>query len=102
MTLPTTHLYLGFPLNNSNLALLEKTDLSLRALFIDSGEEYLQQIYFEGRHYLGKSVGDQVSLSQLRLYEVNIYSLLTKLFPHYSCQSTPLKLFSVVAESIQK
>lgn len=81
MTLPTTQLYLGFPLNNTYLGLLDKTDASLRALFIDSGEEYLQSIQLEGRHYLGKAVGGQVSLSQLRLYEVNIYSLLTKLFP---------------------
>lgn len=102
MTLPTVHLYLGFPLNERYAALLNGADPSLRALFINSGDEYLQEITFDGRQYLGKTVGAKVSLAQLRLFEVNIYSLLAKLFPNHSCQSIPLKLFSAVLEPIHK
>lgn len=94
MTLPTAQLYLGCPLNDHYETLLSKLDPSLRNLFINSSDEYLQEITFRNKRFLGKTVGAKVTLDQLRLLEVNIHSLLAKLFPHHSSHAHPLKLFS--------
>ncbi len=93
MAFPTVSLYLGFPLNEGHLSSLQHVDPALRALFINSSDDYLQEIRYKDTSYLAKAVGIKAPLAQLKLIEVNIYSLLTKIFPDHSCESIPLELF---------
>lgn len=86
-------LFLGLPVNNELAAHLAKIDPKILSFFIQKEENYLQEVFFQKKHFLGKSVDKAVDLSSLEMLELNIYSLLKKLVPHYPFENTSLLLF---------
>ncbi len=86
-------LFLGLPINDELTADLDKIDPKIRALFIKEEDNYLQEIIFENTRFLGKGIYEAIELNELEMLEINIYSLLKKLVPHYSFEKSPLVLF---------
>jgi hypothetical protein len=94
MDIPAYQLFLGFPVENQILSALESLSLSVRTLFIQNSPDYLHEIYYEGRIYLGKPLKPMVDTEELEELEANIYSLLNKLLPNQPIKSNPLILFA--------
>lgn len=90
------HLYLGLLVDDSFLKELRQLPPGLHDLFIQNQDStYLQQIEFEGKTYLGKYLGTSIETSLLDALQVNIYSLLKRLIPHYPYDQHPLLLLAV-------
>lgn len=95
MTFPLPILFLGFPVSPDFARLLSKANPHVVSLFIQKGEgEYLQEMIFKEKIYLGKSVANLTDFSELELLEKHIYSILKKLVPDYPFKENPLVLFT--------
>jgi len=89
-------LFLGFPVDASLAAGIEKLDQRIAQLFIDGKEfDYLKERSHQNMRYLGKFADVPVDVNSLFLLEANIYSLLKKIFPQYSTEEISLVLFPV-------
>ncbi len=91
--------FLGYPVDSEFRLVLEKLDPSFKALFIQNGEAYLEEIDFAGVKYLGKKIEKAADISSLNLIEINIYSLLRRLDPTIPFQKIPLKLFPLIEQT---
>lgn len=88
-------LFLGFPIENSFSEELEKINPAIKILFIQDSGNYLQEVLYHRKRYLGKFTEPFPDSPAFELLEANIYSLLHKLVPNYPYKSTPLILFPV-------
>ncbi len=95
MTISNQTLFLGFPVDEPFSKLLNKNKPEYLAIFIGSGEAYLEEVHFQGVCYLGKYVANEEPLMQLELLEANIFSFLRKLVPDYDFATTHLILFAL-------
>lgn len=75
---------------------LSKVNPLYKSLFIREGDEYLQELIFENKTYIGKYIGKTTHLEQLERLEANIISLLKKLVPDYSYENVNLELLPSV------
>lgn len=89
-----TSLFLGFPVNDSYSQLINALDSNVKQLFISENGLYLEEVFFEGKCYIGKSLGIVTNLEDLELLEKNIYSILSKFIPRYTHEDFPLVLFA--------
>lgn len=87
-------LFLGVEIDDNLSNMLAKANPRLLELLIQNEPIYLQRASCQRKDYLGKYVGDLISLSQLELIELNIMSLLKKISPEYTPQPFSLVLFS--------
>jgi hypothetical protein len=87
-------LFLGIKINESLSTHLAKANPNLLALLIQDESIYLQKISHQENDYIGKYVGNLVSLAQLELIELNILSLLKKICPDCPTQGFSVILFS--------
>lgn len=90
------HLFMGLELEPRIEESLQKNSPSLLEFFIQDHPDYLKKMTFEGKSYLGKTVGKAVDLTQIELVEVNIFSLLHRLMPESSLQDSVLKIFPII------
>ncbi|MBT3394151.1 MAG: hypothetical protein HN411_03455 [Waddliaceae bacterium] len=72
-------IFLGFPVDASCEERLSAIPSSRRAMFIDSGDDYLSSVEYCGIQYLGKSLGGVVSLDALDDISKNIVSIFASL-----------------------
>ena len=92
-------LFLGFPLNSNYLNLLDEVSHPIKSLFIQNNHpEYLYKLEYQDVPYLGKKLGPITDIQSIELLEVNIYSLLRRLVPHFSYEKHPLILFPIIIE----
>lgn len=86
-------IFIGFPVSAEFSQSLQELSPEAKKVFIqDEPSEYLQQYRKDGKVYLGKEVGELTELSALAGLESHIYSLLKKLVPDYSYESSSLHL----------
>ncbi len=88
-------LYLGFPLNSSYQAALDRASLPLKSLLIQSASDYLEPVAHAGQLYLGKFLDPIVELSSLEASQRHIFSLLSRLVPDYPYKSQSLVLLAI-------
>lgn len=88
-------LFLGFPVDDDLDLLLKKINPQFKSFFIQNNSDYLQEMTFKNRLYLGKLVENRGSISDLELLENNIYSLLKKIVNDYPFEKKPLLLFPI-------
>jgi hypothetical protein len=88
-------LFFGIPLEDQVAEHLALVDKSLLRIFLSENGDYLRQVDYNGRQYLGKLAGDVCDLSSLELLQTNIHSLLNKLLPMSAYQKIPLELFPI-------
>jgi hypothetical protein len=93
MDIPQFQLFLGFLIDTDFQLELDRIDRDLKSLFINEGDDYLQQIDHQGKLYLGKYLGERSDLQTLHDVEINIYSLISKVTPNFPCHKQPLRLF---------
>ncbi len=92
-------LFLGLPLEAELLEALEKIEPDFKDLFIKLDSDiYLEKVTFESVNYLGKKTKRLENTTSLKQLEINIYSLLKRLLPHFSFQQAPLYLFPLIKE----
>lgn len=97
----TLALFLGLPITAPIEDALATINPELRHLFIsDHPESYLKEVTFEGGLYLGKVLGEKVTLDELQLLEQNILSILNKLLPFQLEGDLPLVLFAFLSSQI--
>lgn len=96
--MPDYQLFYGIPVDKLLSEELTKINPTLKAIFIQSNSDYLQEITFKDKKYLGKFVGKICSLQSLELFENNIYSLLDKIVPEYPFRQQPIVLFPIEQE----
>jgi hypothetical protein len=96
--LKTDHypLFFGFLLSPAYQDKLAQLPESIRSSFIQKTvSPYLQQIEYEGKTYLGKSLGHSIELTALEGMESHIDSLLRYLIPDYPYENCPLVLLAL-------
>lgn len=91
-------LFLGFPVDRNFQERLQEIKPELLSLFIGPDPAYLQELSSEEGYFLGKKIGKEIDLENLRLAEENIYSLLKRLLPDYPVKDVSLILFPVPHE----
>jgi hypothetical protein len=89
-------LFLGFPKEHELNFALQKINPALLSAFIQGDENYLKEIVYEKKKYLGKYISNPADLQTLELLQENIYSLLKRLIPDYPYQNTPLSLLPIL------
>lgn len=89
-------LFLGFQIEPSFQKALLAVNQQLLALFIGKDGEYLHELSYEKKRYLGRFVDSPVELTTLELSQEHIYSLLKRLIPHYPYEQSSLWLLPVV------
>lgn len=94
-------LFLGLPVDSSLALSIGKINPQLLSLFLHSGEDYLQEVTFQGTRYIGKFVQNEEPLIQLELLEANIFSLLKKLIPNHPYENSHLILFALPQQKIE-
>lgn len=92
MQLPNYELFLGIRLKPEVLSALNEVDPEVKNLFVSGDGKYLSEVKANNSIYLGKFVGKVGDLSMLKLLEINIISILSKLIPSYSFEKEPLLL----------
>lgn len=93
-------LFLGFPVSASYSEALRKIDPQIMKMFVSDNEDsYLSEITFENILYIGKYVGEVITVSELELLQQNIYSILNKMIPNHMCLNVPLVLLAAPSHS---
>lgn len=87
-------LFFGFPVDDIFKSSLKKLDPQLTSLFINNNSDYLHEIVYEKRQYLGKFIGKTSTPNNLELLQKNIYSIAKKLAPSYNFISNPAVLLA--------
>lgn len=75
-------LFLGFSPDALFNKELEKSNPYLRALFVGK-EEYLEEVSFQGKEYLGKYIPSYPTIEELENLEKHLLSVLKQLTPSY-------------------
>lgn len=88
-------LFLGYPVDELFAARLHEISPELKAHFVGLNPDYLEECRIGGNHFLGKKVGKEIDLDNLKQVEKNIYSLLDRLVPTYPFRDKSLILFSL-------
>lgn len=83
-------IFLGFPIDPLYKEQLEKVNPARRGFILEEG---LEEISHEGLIYLGRTVGEKVTLCEISLLEAHIFSLLKKLVQNFPYDETALYLF---------
>lgn len=87
-------LFLGLPKNDLLNKHLQSAHPPLVA-YLTSGGDYLEEIVFNERLFLGKKSPLPLSIEELQLLEANVLSLLKKLAPQYPYKENPFLLLTV-------
>ena len=74
-----TSLFLGVPLTGEQIALYHAQDPQVKAIFVSSGEAYLEERLIQGDLFLGREVGKTVTQMEIENISLNLLSLLKKL-----------------------
>lgn len=93
----TLELFVGFPVDSLFAKELDKTNPNVVSTFIQEAGDYLHDYTHNDIRYLGKHAGKNLTLIQLDMLEINIYSLLRKIVPEFPYDETPLYLFPIEA-----
>lgn len=88
-------LFLGFCVDHSFEETYSKISPEKKALFVQAGDNYLQEYFFGEKLYIGKFVEGTSDVPTLELLSLNIFSLLKKLVPDYPYHQTQLWLIPV-------
>lgn len=88
-------LFLGFAPDAEFEQLLSRANPHLLSLFMGGGD-YLSEISYNKRRYLGKPLPLTTPVSQLESLEVHLLSLLRKLAPEYAFSENPPVLVTCV------
>jgi hypothetical protein len=94
-----TSLFLGLLVDSQFSVELDKNSKDLLSYYIKSSDEYLREVDFDGKRYLGKFIQNEEPIYQLELIETHIISLLKKLVPHYPYENSHLVLFAIPSKS---
>lgn len=86
-------LFFGLLVNEEFANHLSKVNPDLLALFIQNKEDYLSDITVENMRFIGKYIDKAVDLTSLELLQLNIYSIVKRILPEYTCENNPLILF---------
>lgn len=81
-------LFLGFAVDELFHKKLQEANPYLLSLFIGK-EDYLKEISYQGKNYLGKYLPAFPTFDQLEDVEKHLHSLLSKLVPSYSFATNP-------------
>ncbi|MGZ3732924.1 MAG: hypothetical protein ACXU9U_04230 [Parachlamydiaceae bacterium] len=85
-------LFFGFQIDTLFQDALSAVNKQLLGIFIRNDDEYLQELTYEKRRYLGKFVNSPLDLAALELLQVNVYSMLKRLVPNYPYEQSSLWL----------
>ncbi|CAF23078.1 hypothetical protein [Candidatus Protochlamydia amoebophila] len=89
-------LFLAFPISEAYFYQLLQISEPVRNLFIQEIEgEYLQQITYQKKIYLGKNVGHSVELEKLEFIQNHIFSLLKRLVSDYPYHEQSLVVLAI-------
>ncbi len=94
MNLLNSSLFFGFCVDEVFARSLAKHKPEYISLFVHADDNYLQELHHQGKYYLGKCVNNTESVTQLKLLEANIYSLLKKLVADYPYTDSDLVLLA--------
>lgn len=89
-------LFFGFLLDASFQEKLQVLDPAFKSLFIQQGDDYLQEYNGKEGLFLGKFLGKKSDFATLEAFSLNIYSLLTKILPNYPYKSSKLMIIPVL------
>lgn len=92
-------LFLGFPVDALFADNKQEIDPQVVALFVQNGDEYLQDVMYKDKRYFGKFAGKINDLAALELLEEHIYSLLKKIVPSHNFEKKQLSLFPAPSKS---
>jgi hypothetical protein len=89
-------LFLGLPITPLFSKILDTANPNTIKFFISENEDsYLKEVTFEQNRYIGKFLGETVTIFELHLLEKNIYSILNKMIPDYPFDLTSLVVFAI-------
>lgn len=92
-------LFYGFPISSDCGRALEEVPSELKSMFLDKeNPDYLTEISYEDRRYIGKWLPDPIDLPTLSLTQHNIQSLLLRLMPQHPVEREAL----VIIPTFQK
>lgn len=89
-------LFLGLEVTPNIENLLKDADIQLVKAFINSDEAYLHDMTNAGIRYIGKFAGDRTDIASLEQLEVNIKTLMAKIFPEENLSEITLNLFPLI------
>ncbi|MFT4553098.1 MAG: hypothetical protein ACI9S8_001733 [Chlamydiales bacterium] len=92
-------LFFGFEVEASLEDALTKANSHAVQLFINNSSEYLHEVIYEGKRYIGKFVGQITSPPELELLQANIYSITKKLAPNHNFILNPAVLLVTTEQS---
>jgi hypothetical protein len=87
-------LFVGLQITSSLKANLERCNPALAFYFKDNDLRYLQSTTINGSQYLGKSVSQGLSISELEDIARSIRSMVLKVAPEYRLGETSIKVFA--------
>ncbi|MCC5832136.1 MAG: hypothetical protein JJU12_03740 [Chlamydiales bacterium] len=91
-------LFLGFAPDAEFERLASRANPHLLSLFTGGGD-YLSEISYKERRYLGKPVPSSLPVSQLESVELHMLSLLKKLAPDYPFSENPPVLVTCIHDA---
>lgn len=82
-------LFLGFLVDANLDSLLKNINPNVGKFFINNSSDYLHEISYKSRRYIGKFIGEMSSLEDLDLCYANMESIFRKLIPDYALSANP-------------
>ncbi len=98
MTLLDYELFFGFSADSFFEEMVKKANPHIVKTFINnSSEEYLHELYHNGKRYIGKYIGSMGLVNEIELLEKNIYSIAARLAQGYDFKGNPAVLITTPA-----
>ncbi|MGM0440570.1 MAG: hypothetical protein ACQEP8_05610 [Chlamydiota bacterium] len=88
-------IFIGYHVDKECQKAFDKVNPYVLKTFINNGDNYLKEHFFQGKRYLGKKSTAIANLKDLYLLENNIYSLLKKIANEYPFNEQPLVLLAI-------
>lgn len=94
------YLFYGFQMDKDFENRLASVNPYQLSYFIKNDSDYLHEVWYEGKKYLGKRLEETASVHSLELLESNIFSLVQKLLPKYPCRQLALYLLAIADQRL--
>lgn len=95
-------MFLGIPLDAELAQKMQALPSELLSQFVKENDEIaLQHFVYQGRKYLGKFIGITVDSVKLELFELNIRSMIKKLFPDHEISRSDFILLPVQTAQVR-
>jgi len=92
-------LFYGIECHSSFQERLKQVPERILNFIIQDHSDYLQQISYEGKIFLGRRLGEMTDLHALELLDRSLESLVLKLIPDYSREAAPFVLIGLLETS---